>query len=238
MNMDRIIQDHNSATKRTKSQNDMVFTLEDVRQVIRQKLEQEKQAANDEIIAESRHSVIAHLESRQTPQQIGAASVADILGFNPNISKQTETRDKDPSEVPIKYRKYYNLLLKLKFDLKQGLSRLTKEHLSYGVAPVDESDVEIFDSEFVLSLMSSEQESLAEIEKAIERIHNGTYGVCELTGLPIEAKRLEAVPFARFSVRGQEEREHIKVTKERTTGPLFEAESSGGLGEFSDYEEE
>ncbi|MDR2435846.1 MAG: TraR/DksA C4-type zinc finger protein [Puniceicoccales bacterium] len=235
--MDRVIQGRNFSTERAKNQSGMAFTLEDVRQVIRQKSEQEKQTANDEII-KPRHGPVVPVGNRQAPQKVGAASIADILGFNPNVSKQTETRDKDPSEVPTKYRKYYKLLLKLKSDLKQGLSRLTKEHLSYGAVSVDDSDVESFDSGFALSLMSSEQEALTEIEKAIERIHGGTYGICEATGLPIEARRLEAVPFTRFSVNGQEEQERLKMVRERTSGPLFEAEASDDMGEFSGYEEE
>jgi hypothetical protein len=49
---------------------------------------------------------------------------------------------------------------------------------------------------------------------------------------------LEAVPFTRFSVNGQEEQERLKMVKERTSGPLFEAEASDDVGEFSGYEEE
>ncbi|MDR2720801.1 MAG: TraR/DksA C4-type zinc finger protein [Puniceicoccales bacterium] len=235
--MDRIIQNRNLSFERVKNQSSMAFTLEDVRRVIRQKSEQAKQVASDEIV-KPKPSPVVSIENKQAPQKVGAASIADILGFNPNISKQTETRDKDPFEVPAKYRKYYKLLLKLKFDLKRGLSRLTKEHLSYGTIPTDDSDIESFDSGFALSLLSSEQEALAEIEKAIERIHNGTYGICESTGLPIEAKRLEAVPFTRFSVNGQEEQERLRVAKERVAEPLFETEVSDDAGEFSGYEEE
>ncbi|MDR0679441.1 MAG: hypothetical protein LBF42_00120 [Puniceicoccales bacterium] len=236
--MDKIAQNHSLTGRRTKAQNSMAFTLEDVRQIIRQKTEQaeiEEKDSQKEVI-EVKHDIVAPKST--TPQKIGAASIADILGFNPNISKQTETRDKDPSEVPMKYRKYYKLLLKLKSDAKQGLSRLTKEHLSRGTGSVNDLDVETFDSGFALSLMSSEQEAIAEIEKAIQRIHNGTYGICELTGRPIEAERLAVVPFTRFSKQGQEEQERTKVTKERTTLSLFEAEQSDGGNEFSDYEEE
>lgn len=236
--MDKTGQGNTLLDRQAKAHNSMAFTLEDVRQVIRQKAEQEEQVAKEEVVEIKPNVVIPKAAPPPSPQKIGPASIADILGFNPNISKQTETRDKDPSEVPVKYRKYYKLLLKLKFDLRQGLSRLTKEHLSYGSVPADDLDVETFDSGFALSLMSSEQEALAEIEMAIERIHNGTYGICELTGLPIEAERLEVVPFTRFSRQGQEEQERSKIAKERATISLFETEQSDDMGEFSDYEEE
>jgi RNA polymerase-binding transcription factor DksA len=224
--------------KHSKNRNSMVFTLEDVREIIQQKNEQEEQPTGGSI-AELKHSIIANMNKSQSSQMIGAASIADILGFNPNISKQTETRDKDPSTVPAKYRKYYKLLLKLKSDLRRGLSRLTKEsHLSYGAEPGDDADMEAFDSGFALSLMSSEQEALTEVEMAIERIHTGTYGVCELTGRPIEPERLAVVPFTRFSLEGQKAQERLKVAKDRTTESLFEGEQPDEVGEFSEYEDE
>jgi RNA polymerase-binding transcription factor DksA len=50
-----------------------------------------------------------------------------------------------------------------------------------------------------LSLISSEQNALFEIDRAIRRIREGTYGICEATGKPIPADRLEAVPWTRFA---------------------------------------
>ncbi len=41
--------------------------------------------------------------------------------------------------------------------------------------------------------------------EAIRRIECGTYGICEVTGEPIEEARLQAIPWARFSLRGQQE---------------------------------
>jgi RNA polymerase-binding transcription factor DksA len=60
-----------------------------------------------------------------------------------------------------------------------------------------------FDRDLVLALASHEQESLYEIDAALRRIDNGTYGMCELTGRPIPWKRLEAMPWTRFSVEGE-----------------------------------
>jgi DnaK suppressor protein len=49
---------------------------------------------------------------------------------------------------------------------------------------------------------------LFEVESALERIENGSYGICEETGEPIEAQRLEVIPYTRVSVEGAEIREH------------------------------
>lgn len=48
---------------------------------------------------------------------------------------------------------------------------------------------------------------LREIESALERIEQGTYGLCEDTDEPISQKRLEKMPWARLSIAAAEERE-------------------------------
>ena len=57
-----------------------------------------------------------------------------------------------------------------------------------------------FDQEFSLELMDSERKLLVEIDDALSRITAGTYGICEGTGKPIAKARLEAQPWARYSV--------------------------------------
>jgi DnaK suppressor protein len=49
--------------------------------------------------------------------------------------------------------------------------------------------------------------SLLQVERALVRIENGTFGICEDTGQPIEARRLEAQPTATLSIEAQEQRE-------------------------------
>ncbi len=57
-----------------------------------------------------------------------------------------------------------------------------------------------YEQEFVLGLMDSERKLLHEIDDALQRIENKTYGVCEGTGQPIPKARLEAQPWARHCV--------------------------------------
>jgi RNA polymerase-binding transcription factor DksA len=56
-----------------------------------------------------------------------------------------------------------------------------------------------FDRDLTLSLVSFEQEKLYEIEAALKRIADDSYGICELTGQSIPKTRLDAVPWTRFS---------------------------------------
>jgi DnaK suppressor protein len=67
-----------------------------------------------------------------------------------------------------------------------------------------------YDRDFALSVISKHQDGLYEIEEALKRIENGTYGICELCGKPIPAARLEALPFARLTVDCQAQAEEIR----------------------------
>jgi RNA polymerase-binding protein DksA len=58
-----------------------------------------------------------------------------------------------------------------------------------------------FDQEFTLSLLGSEEDALEQIEAAIERIENGSYGECGTCGVKIPKSRLEAIPYAAQCVR-------------------------------------
>ena len=54
-----------------------------------------------------------------------------------------------------------------------------------------------------LSMVANEQEALEEIEDAIDRIFDGSFGICQETQKPIKKTRLKVVPFTRFSLEGQ-----------------------------------
>jgi RNA polymerase-binding transcription factor DksA len=66
---------------------------------------------------------------------------------------------------------------------------------------MDEADsaTDEFDHDLALSKLSAEQDALYEVEEAIKRILNGTYGICEETGEMISESRLRAIPWTRFS---------------------------------------
>src|SRR6266478_3243324 len=73
-----------------------------------------------------------------------------------------------------------------------------------------------YDRDFALSLLSQEQDALYEIDEALKRVEIGTYGKCEMSGKPIPRARLEAIPFARFTVECQSQLEkQSKATRMR-----------------------
>jgi len=68
--------------------------------------------------------------------------------------------------------------------------------------PIHMADIgtDNFEQEFALELMDSERKLLKEIDDALERIKNKSYGICEATDKPIAMARLEAKPWARYCV--------------------------------------
>ncbi|MCH8474433.1 MAG: transcriptional regulator [Opitutales bacterium] len=162
-----------------------------------------------------------------------AASLADILG--------TSSKPKEEQPIPKKFEKYYKLLLELRdhvmaeFDLhsKDTLKRSAKEDtgdLSSYSQHMADAGTDAFDRDFALNLLSTEQEALAEIEAAIQRIRKGTYGICEINGKPINKNRLVAVPFTRFSIEGQAEFEKTKRRNVQRGGGF--AELTGDAAQF------
>lgn len=67
-----------------------------------------------------------------------------------------------------------------------------------------------YDRDFNLGLASSEQEILKNIDEALKKIDEDTYGVCEGCGCKMAVERLKALPFAKFCVKCQEEEEQKK----------------------------
>ena len=80
------------------------------------------------------------------------------------------------------------------------------EASAFGMHQADAGS-DAYDRDFALSLLSQEQDALYEIDQALKRIDLGTYGVCEMSGKAIPHARLEAIPFARFTVECQSQLE-------------------------------
>ncbi len=222
---------------RRKKPNDMAFTMDDVRNILQQKQETKEQEEVD-IIAEIKHDLLVTQAntSNASQQKVQAASLADILGFQPQSSKQNTADYKDPSEISPKYRKYYKMLIKLKHAL-QDRAKSNGTHYTSDDKP--DPDLKSFDIESTLNLLPNEQEGLTEVEQAIQRIYNDTYGICEVTGNAIESKRLEVMPFTRYSLEGQQEQEKLHSTKEQnSSGTIFDGEQSDDINGYSEYEEE
>jgi RNA polymerase-binding transcription factor DksA len=74
------------------------------------------------------------------------------------------------------------------------------ELAAYDQHPADQGS-ETFEREKDLSILEGLETELAEIEAALQRVDDGTYGIDEVTGEPIDPARLDAYPTARTNVR-------------------------------------
>jgi DnaK suppressor protein len=107
------------------------------------------------------------------------------------------------------------------------------EASAFGMHQADAGS-DAYDRDFALSLLSQEQDALYEIDQALKRIEVGTYGICEMSGKPIPRARLEAIPFARFTVQCQsqlEKQNKASRVRQSVTSLFGLTEEEGGEGE-------
>ena len=169
------------------------------------------------------------------PKALGPATAASILG-----KAATKSSGDPQARIKADWQKYYKNLLDLRERLLNQMSGLAKESAeemsSYSLHMAD-SGTDNFDRDFALSLLSSDQDAIYEIEEALKRIEKGTYGVCELTGKTIPKARLDAIPWTRFTVEAQAQLERDGALRSRKLGQLGTVDSSGGV-EVADEEDE
>lgn len=165
----------------------------------------------------------------------GSATAAAILG-------RPLATPKKNGEVKIKaeWQKFYNRLLELREQLMRQMNGLAKESAQemagYSLHMAD-SGTDNFDRDFALSLLSSDQDAIYEIEEALKRIEKNTYGICELTGKSIPKSRLEAIPWTRFTVQAQAQLEREGALRQRRLGVLGTVDAVGVSEVESDEEE-
>ena len=80
---------------------------------------------------------------------------------------------------------------------------------------------ETFEREKDLSILEQVEAELADVEHALRRLDEGTYGTCEVCGKPIPEERLEAMPATRLCLEHQAEAEReVRISGERAdVGP-------------------
>jgi DnaK suppressor protein len=103
---------------------------------------------------------------------------------------------------------FRDLLLAKRRELVGDMSSMEREALQRGGSsnlsnlPLHMADqgTDNYEQEFTLGLMEKDRNLLREINNALAKIQDGSYGICEGTGLPISKPRLEAQPWAKYSI--------------------------------------
>jgi RNA polymerase-binding transcription factor DksA len=140
-------------------------------------------------------------------------------GAKPSVAKGPAKREKVPvRQVPkpapkvvlshAERKALVAKLLALREDLTGQIASLKNDALRRNdeVNPVEDG-TDAYDRQFGLSLASSEQEAVAQINDALRRVEEGIYGVCEQCQGGIEKARIEALPFVKTCIRCQSELE-------------------------------
>ena len=220
----------------------IAFSLDEVREIAKKNETTIETAAKNgkagaKPAANGKSADIAALEKPHKPNHINPASLADILGFNPAKGRKPALH-LDESLVPEKFKRYYKLLIELRQHVLVQLGEHAEETLlksakdDTGDLSISDSGTDTFDRDFALSLVSSEQEALSEIEAAIKRVHAGTYGICESTQQPIAKDRLLAVPFTRYSAEAKKVVERHSHREQQRGGLFGEAGEEDGGGKI------
>jgi DnaK suppressor protein len=188
--------------------------------VVRKKPAAKKQAAG---ARKAKPAKAARAGSRSKPAKSGKGTTAvrsangrakadrnqslTIIGIN----HQSKDRRLDPFTRTQKEK-----LLQLRDAMVDSMAGVAQDTLraraegseasAFGMHQADAGS-DAYDRDFALSLLSQEQDALYEIDEALKRIELGTYGKCEMSGKPISHARLEAIPFARYTVECQSQLE-------------------------------
>ncbi|HCJ11732.1 MAG TPA: hypothetical protein DHV51_01360 [Opitutae bacterium] len=117
-------------------------------------------------------------------------------------------------KVSPRFKPYFDILVALEKKVQGEIEEHAHDTLKHTDASGETAgndmlnkDADSYDLDFALGIVTSEKLLLDEIEQAIDRIFDGSYGICEVTGKPIPKERLLAVPFTRCSLEGQKEQE-------------------------------
>jgi DnaK suppressor protein len=110
---------------------------------------------------------------------------------------------------------FRNLLLEQRRQATEDLSAERSAALEDDGAVKDEGDVSQMDEnrDRSFEVASKDSELIGEIDEALRRIDDGTYGQCERCGKPIDEERLKAIPTARYDAQCQAKIEAAQGTE-------------------------
>ena len=145
----------------------IVFSMDDIEALVATR-KKEKKAEPEKAAAPKKVAPVEMTVVENKPVEkgmLGAASRAEILGFNPDEKKKVSSLEED--SIPKKWKKYYKLLLDLRQHVTDELDLHTSDTLKKEAGDnsiEDDSGTDAFDRDFALSLVSIEQDELIEVE--------------------------------------------------------------------------
>lgn len=134
----------------------------------------------------------------------------DASAATPDETPRVDPRTLKTPLLKKELEHFRELLLQKRRQLVGDLTSMEREALrssdgSVSHMPIHMADVgsDVYEQDFMLGLAENDRQLLREIDDALQRIEDRTYGVCMLTGNPIGLPRLEAKPWAQYSIEAK-----------------------------------
>jgi len=146
--------------------------------------------------------------SKAKPEpKLAKKATAPVIAPKPAPEPVKEVKEKKVPALSKQDLQYFrNLLLEKRKEIIGDVGSMESEafkggsNLSNMLIHMADVGTDNFEQEFTLGLIESERQILREIQEALVRIDGGTFGVCMGTGKSIPRVRLEAVPWAKYTI--------------------------------------
>jgi RNA polymerase-binding transcription factor DksA len=182
---------------------------------------------------------VAHVAANMKPDANGYVLVngrrVRVIAAKAPVSKKKvakavaeKPRDEGPTDAQIaaiktrltakELTEYKKILLEARAELIARVTGLEDEALrssggNLSNMPLHMADIgtDTFDQDLAIGMAETERELLREIDEALDRVVAKTYGVCQLTGKPIPKARLDAKPWAKYTIEAARELEKLRA---------------------------
>jgi DnaK suppressor protein len=150
---------------------------------------------------------LSNQKDQQSQQKEKNNHAAPVILPSP-VPTDGKPRKNQAGMSPRELEHYRELLLAKRRELVGDMSSMEYEALrsttgsNLSNLPIHMADMgtDNYEQEFTLGLVEKDRQLLREINSALAKIQNGNYGLCEGTGKPISKPRLEAQPWAKYSI--------------------------------------
>lgn len=149
------------------------------------------------------------------------------------LGSQLEYAEKEVHRASSPFNKtelkhYRDILLNKRAEILADVSSMEKQALEGGSGSLShqpqhiaEQGSDTYDQTLALSIAEADRKTIKEIDDALQRIDDGTYGVCEVSGKVISKTRLEELPWARLTIEAARERDRRMVNVPRQPPPSY-----------------
>ncbi|MHC4416445.1 MAG: TraR/DksA family transcriptional regulator [Planctomycetota bacterium] len=128
---------------------------------------------------------------------------------------EAQTQEAKPVKTKLTKKQlahFRELLLGKRAELVGDLSAMEAQALqstggTSSHMPIHMADIgtDTYDQDLMLNLAEAERRRLRDLDEALLRIEDGTYGICQMTGRPIPKARLDAKPWAKYTIEAARE---------------------------------